>query len=211
VRVRVDDLCSGARFALLTARAMGQYQQLTLPPATTDAFHQVFEGVVGAITPKTGPIAIRFQDVLAWDRYESFVLDENARIVSAVPRGSPAATPAGTYAGPAVTTYVLAQSGVTAKASATSVRRGATVRVGGRVTWWSGASFQPHGFVPVSLQARVGSGPWRRVATKKADGFGDFSFPVRVSARTALRVVYAPAPATLYAPATSPVRVVAVR
>ena len=215
VRVRVDDLCSGVGLARIIVSAIGLYSQQTLTQTSPDAFQANFELDLGAITPATGPVAIRFQDVLAWDRYESFVLDQNARLVSTVPRADPSTTPAGTYSGPAVTTFVVAQTTVGMTTSASTVRRGAVVQVRGQVTAWSGMSsppsFMPHGFAPVALQVRTTSGAWRTVATQTSDGFGGFSFRARVKVRTSFRVVFAPALATLYAASTSPVRTVGVR
>jgi hypothetical protein len=192
ITARVTNPCSGSVAAtLFFGTPTGFASPADMSPTTANAFDQTYRYTVGPLTPTTAPSLVTCYSVLAYSRYGSFVLDQDGRLLNVVKvlgGGSPAA---GAYSGPAVRTWVLRGSRLTSTVSRTTVARGGTVVVTGKLSGWTGTHYLPRHGVPVMLQRRVGTGPWRTLLTRNTTGgLGSVVFPVTVTAAASYRLAY---------------------
>jgi hypothetical protein len=158
-------------------------------PSGPDAFKQNYEYDLPKFTSDQSPMVVRFNFLLVWNRYSSFVLGTDDKMVSSVLETVPTAPLTVNTNIPI--TYVVDASTLVAIAPA-KAKKGSAIKVSGLLKNWNGLGWVAHSGVPVSLQRKVGNGKWVTVGTLNTSGSGTVSITTAAKSTAKYQLVYKP-------------------
>jgi hypothetical protein len=185
-RARMKDSCSGVAGASAVGRLNGAFVgSVTLLPDVNNG--RYFDVTVTSAPQTLGPAsagAWTFNLVQVVDRFSEFVLDQDHKWY---PGGETASTNTYWREPSGGTLYVLKKTRSTISTSKSRVRAGAKVTVKGSVDIATPGTYADYAAGKVKLQAKIGSGKWKTLATKTTSGTGAVSASVKVSRTTAYR------------------------
>jgi len=189
-QLHVTQLCSGVGSASIVVR----YTNGGTPTFTTkaltaqgvDAFNSVY-GVVQAMTPDSaGRYTVPIAQV--GRRYDSFVLDQDYKLVSKVATVSTPSYQLGTWA--SQTVMVLRATTLTATQTATRVAKGTKVTFSSTLTYATPTGYVVYPGATVLVQTKTGTGSWLTKATLTSNASGVVSYAINPTAQTQVRFTH---------------------
>jgi hypothetical protein len=182
------DRCSGVgQGVLLYSINGGPVSEADWSPTGTDGFRQSYEYDTAALPSNQAPFVLTYTVLMVWNRYSSFTLGLDDKLVASTPESVPSAPITVNTTVPK--TYVVDASTLTATAPA-KAKKGSALKVSGVLKNWNGTTWVAHSGVPVSLQRKVGNGKWVTVGTLNTSGSGAVSITTTAASTAKYQLIY---------------------